>query len=187
MTAAAPHMFHGWTHNVGQMIAGNARVRGQCSKCPDAIPVDLEKVLAKHGPFYSLWNRHPRCPRRCGGFLTYNAQVRDSGMWPVLLRSDDRTATDRFHQVWKAERDAARAEELELGAMRKLRTRRSAVRAQARQLVDRWGLAAITQAEGDLYMPGLSDDYLRQRAEVYHEVVRRLRSPTPTDLDEAVG
>lgn len=178
----------GWTQTVGRLLAEGAVVHAHCSGCGVTHHPGLEKLQARFGPLYSLWNRHPSCPTRCRGKLTFAALRPDAAMWPTLMRTDDPRQTDELHRIWRADREAARAEEADRAWLLKRLRRRRDVRARARKLVERLGPGALAAAEDTLHLPRQSAYQLADNIDVYREVMRQAaraaaRAAAVDDLD----
>ncbi len=76
-----------WMDSAGTMLRMNAQVRTRCSKCGTLLRVELEDIVARHGPGYSLVDKLERC--RVVGCIgsTFYAVARTYGRnWTALLR-----------------------------------------------------------------------------------------------------
>ena len=51
-----------WMDSAAEMLRMNALVRTRCSKCGTLLRVELDDVVARHGPGYSLVDRLDRWP-----------------------------------------------------------------------------------------------------------------------------
>lgn len=76
-----------WMESVGTMLAMNALVRCRCAKCGTLLRVDLEEVVARHGPGHSLIDRLERCRMvGCIGSTFYLVSRTYGRAWTTLLR-----------------------------------------------------------------------------------------------------
>jgi hypothetical protein len=50
-----------WMDSVGTMLRMKALVRARCTQCGTLLRIELEDVVARHGPGYSLVDRLDRC------------------------------------------------------------------------------------------------------------------------------
>lgn len=59
-----PKIIHTWCKTVGALKENNIPTMAMCGRCNwRKKPIDLDAIIAKHGPDYSLWDKHPHCPR----------------------------------------------------------------------------------------------------------------------------
>lgn len=76
-----------WMDHVGSMLRVNALVRTRCAKCGTLLRVELEDVVARHGPGYSLVDRLERCRMvGCVGSTFYLASRTYGRAWLTMLR-----------------------------------------------------------------------------------------------------
>ncbi len=76
-----------WTDHVGSMLRVNALVRTRCAKCGTLLRVELEDVVARHGPNHSLVDRLERCRMvGCVGSTFYLASRTYGRAWLTMLR-----------------------------------------------------------------------------------------------------
>ena len=172
-----------WTRTVGEMIAAGAVVTGACAKCEAHFPVDLEKVAKKHGELYSLWNRRPACPAKCGGRLKFSAMLPGVCTWIPPLHIEDHPDPQHFHAVWKADREAIRRHDAEWRFLRKRRGRRARIRQEAAKLM-LYGEDALKEATIALQVA--ASDELALWAEIRLEVQKRLQALGRADLEAEV-
>lgn len=76
-----------WMDSAGAMLRINALVRTRCAKCGALLRVELEDVVARHGPGCSLVDKLERCRMvGCIGATFYVASRTYGGEWTTLLR-----------------------------------------------------------------------------------------------------
>ena len=76
-----------WMDSAGTMRAMNALVRSRCAKCGTLLRVELEDVVARHGPGYSLVDKLERCRMvGCTGTTFFLASRTYGREWTTLLR-----------------------------------------------------------------------------------------------------
>lgn len=76
-----------WMESAGTMLAINAMVRTRCAKCGTLLRVELEELVARHGPGLSLIDRLGRCRMvGCVGSTFYLASRTYGREWTSLLR-----------------------------------------------------------------------------------------------------
>ena len=76
-----------WMDSAGTMLRMNALVRTRCAKCGTLLRVELEDVVARHGPGYSLVDKLERCRMvGCIGTTFYVASRTYGQAWTTLLR-----------------------------------------------------------------------------------------------------
>ncbi|WP_235538136.1 hypothetical protein [Sphingomonas sp. Root720] len=76
-----------WMNSAGAMLRMNALVRSRCAKCGTLLRVELEDIVARHGPGYSLFDRLERCRMvACIGSTFYVASRTYGRDWAALLR-----------------------------------------------------------------------------------------------------
>ncbi|MDQ1159550.1 hypothetical protein QE385_003947 [Sphingomonas sp. SORGH_AS 950] len=76
-----------WMDTAGEMLRMNALVRTRCSGCGTLMRVDLQDVVARYGPGYSLVDRLERCRMvECISATFYLATRTYGGTWTTLLR-----------------------------------------------------------------------------------------------------
>lgn len=76
-----------WLDSAGAMLRMNALVRCRCAKCGTLLRVDLEDIVARHGPGHSLVDRLDRCRMvGCDGSAFYLASRTYGREWTTLLR-----------------------------------------------------------------------------------------------------
>ena len=62
------------------MWRGCWHVTVACDTCDFRRPVDLKKLIDRHGPGFGLWNKQPACAREgCGGALTFFGKPAEGG------------------------------------------------------------------------------------------------------------
>lgn len=84
-----------WMDGVGEMRRMNALVRSRCAACGTLLRVDLDDVVARHGPGYSLVDRLERCRMvGCAGSTFFLASRTYGQTWTTLLR--DRALRQTF-------------------------------------------------------------------------------------------
>lgn len=73
--------------SAGTMLRMNALVRTRCAKCGTLLRVELEDIVARHGPGYSLVDALERCRMvGCIGSTFYVASRTYGREWTTLLR-----------------------------------------------------------------------------------------------------
>ena len=76
-----------WMDSAGTMLRVNALARSRCSKCGTLLRVELEDVVARHGPGYLLVDKLERCRMvGCIGSTFYLASRTYGREWTMLLR-----------------------------------------------------------------------------------------------------
>ena len=76
-----------WMDSAGTMLAIDALVRTRCTHCGTLLRVELEDVVARHGPNHSLVDRLDRCRMvGCVGATFYVASRSYGRAWTKLLR-----------------------------------------------------------------------------------------------------
>jgi hypothetical protein len=76
-----------WMESAGAMWRMNALVRTRCSQCGTLMRVDLEEIVARHGPGHGLIDRLERCRMvECIGATVYLTARTYGGQWTTLLR-----------------------------------------------------------------------------------------------------
>ena len=76
-----------WMDHVGSMLRVNALVRTRCAKCGTLLRVELEDLVARHGPHYSLVDRLDRCRMvGCVGSTFYLGSRTYGRAWLTMLR-----------------------------------------------------------------------------------------------------
>jgi hypothetical protein len=76
-----------WMESAGTMLAISAMVRTRCAKCGTLLRVELEELVARHGPGLSLIDRLERCRMvGCVGSTFYLASRTYGREWTSLLR-----------------------------------------------------------------------------------------------------
>jgi len=76
-----------WLDNAGTMLRMNALVRSRCAQCGTLLRVELEDVVARRGPGYSLVDKLDRCRMvGCSGSAFYLASRTYGREWTTLLR-----------------------------------------------------------------------------------------------------
>ena len=99
---ARSFMVPGWTEDVGSLRATDGvKVYEKCDRCRREVIVDLDALIEKFGPRYSLWNRTPPCPTDgCEGKLWYRAQPRN--YFHKILNEAPPHFVAGLHERWKA-------------------------------------------------------------------------------------
>lgn len=83
-----------WMESAGSMLRMNALVRSRCAKCGTLLRVELEELVARNGPGYSLVDRLERCRLvGCIGSTFYVASRTYGRDWTTLLRDPALVAT----------------------------------------------------------------------------------------------
>lgn len=83
-----------WMESAGTMLRMNAQVRSRCCKCGALLRVELEDVVARHGPGYSLVDKLERCRMvGCVGSTFYVTSRTYGRDWTTLLRNPALIAT----------------------------------------------------------------------------------------------
>ncbi len=83
-----------WMENIGAMLRINALVRTRCSKCGTLLRVELEDLVARHGPDNSLVDKLERCRMvGCIGSAFYSVSRTYGREWTTLLRDPDLIAS----------------------------------------------------------------------------------------------
>ena len=73
--------------SAGTMLRMKALVRSRCAKCGTLLRVELEDIVARHGPGYSLFDQLERCRMvGCVGSTFYVAARTYGQEWAALLR-----------------------------------------------------------------------------------------------------
>lgn len=76
-----------WMTSAGAMLQIGALVRSRCVQCAALLRVELEDVVARHGPDHDLFDRLERCRAvGCIGSTYYLAARTYGGDWRVMLR-----------------------------------------------------------------------------------------------------
>ncbi len=76
-----------WMDSVGAMLRMKVLVRARCTQCGTLLRIELEDVVARHGPGYSLVDRLDRCRMvGCIGAAFYLVSRTYGGEWTTLLR-----------------------------------------------------------------------------------------------------
>lgn len=76
-----------WADDAGAMLRINALVRSRCARCGTLLRVELEDIVARHGPGYSLIDRLDRCRMvGCVGSTFYLASRTYGRAWLTMLR-----------------------------------------------------------------------------------------------------
>jgi hypothetical protein len=107
-----------WSEDAGSLKAEGATVFALCHgrRC-DSRTVDLDRVIAKHGPRFSFWDRRSTCPKPgCDGWVTFMA-VRPGGSWQIQMNDAPPGAAEILHQRWKASLPADVRDKLPLAPM----------------------------------------------------------------------
>ena len=82
-----------WMDSAGEMLRMNALVRMRCAKCGTCLRVELEDVVARRGPGWSLVDRLERCRMvGCSGSTVYVASRTYGRDWTTLLREPELVA-----------------------------------------------------------------------------------------------
>lgn len=77
-----------WMDSAGEMLRMKAQVRTRCCQCGTLMRVELEDIVARHGPGYSLIDRLERCRMvECMGSNFYLASRTYGREWVTLLRN----------------------------------------------------------------------------------------------------
>lgn len=83
-----------WMESAGTMLRMNALVRSRCAKCGTLLRVELEEIVARHGPGCSLVDRLERCRMvGCIGSTFYLASRTYGRDWTTLLRDPELVAS----------------------------------------------------------------------------------------------
>lgn len=76
-----------WMDSAGAMLRVKALVRARCAQCGTLLRVELEDVVARHGPGFSLVDRLDRCRMvGCMGSTFYLVSRTYGREWTTLLR-----------------------------------------------------------------------------------------------------
>jgi hypothetical protein len=76
-----------WMENAGDLLRMKALVRSRCCQCGTLMRVEMEDVVARHGPGYNLVDKLERCRMvECIGSTFYLATRTYGGQWTTLLR-----------------------------------------------------------------------------------------------------
>jgi len=76
-----------WMENAGDLLQMKALVRSRCCQCGTLMRVEMEDVVARHGPGYNLVDKLERCRMvECIGSTFYLATRTYGGQWTTLLR-----------------------------------------------------------------------------------------------------
>lgn len=87
-----------WMETAGEMLRMNAQVRTRCCKCGTLMRAELEDVVARHGPGFSLIDRLERCRMvACIGSTFYLVSRTYGREWITLLRDPKLVAS--FEQL----------------------------------------------------------------------------------------
>lgn len=71
----------------GDLLRMKALVRSRCRKCGTLMRVEMEDIVARNGPTYSLVDKPERCRMvECIGSTFYLATRTYGGRWTTLLR-----------------------------------------------------------------------------------------------------
>lgn len=99
---ARSFMIPRWTEDVGSLReADGVRVYEKCDGCQTETIVDLDGLIERFGPRYTLWNRTPPCPAKgCDGHLWYRAQPRN--YFHKILNEAPAEFVAELHERWKA-------------------------------------------------------------------------------------
>lgn len=87
-----------WMETAGEMLRLSALLRTRCSGCGTLMRADLNDIVARHGPEYSLIDRLERCRMvECIGSTFYLASRTYGSQWTTLLR--DPTLVAAFEEL----------------------------------------------------------------------------------------
>ena len=76
-----------WMESAGEMLRMKAQVRTRCCGCGTLMRADLDNIVARHGPGYSLVDKLERCRMvECISSTFYLASRTSGGRWTTLLR-----------------------------------------------------------------------------------------------------
>jgi len=76
-----------WMDSAATMLRMKALVRSRCVKCGTLLRIELEDIVARHGPGYSLIDQLERCRMvGCVGTTFYLVSRTYGGAWTALLR-----------------------------------------------------------------------------------------------------
>ena len=91
-----------WTEDVGSLRATEgAIVYEKCEVCERQGVVDLDALIEKFGPRYTLWNRRPPClTEGCEGRRWYRAQPRN--YFHRIMMDAPPAFVAELHERWKA-------------------------------------------------------------------------------------
>lgn len=83
-----------WMASAGALLKMNALVRSRCVKCGTLLRVELEDIVARHGPGWSLVDRLDRCRMiGCAGSTFYLASRTYGREWTTLVRDPELLAS----------------------------------------------------------------------------------------------
>lgn len=83
-----------WMESAGEMLHMNALVRTRCCGCGTLMRADLNDLVARHGPGYSLIDKLERCRMvECISSTFYLASRTYGGRWTTLLRDPELVAS----------------------------------------------------------------------------------------------
>lgn len=91
-----------WTVDAKALLDARAEVHASCSRCKRWDLVDLERVITKHGPRFSFWNRRPPCPKCKPDRLSFLAGRPGAGVWLTRMFDLPQAHVDRIHDRWRA-------------------------------------------------------------------------------------
>lgn len=87
-----------WMESAGEMLRMKAQVRTRCCGCGTLMRADLNDIVARHGPGYSLVDKLERCRMvECIGSTFYLASRTYGSQWTTLLRDPELVAS--FHEL----------------------------------------------------------------------------------------
>ena len=75
-----------WDATLGGMLKHGSNVRRSCKVCNAWAPVDVQAMIARHGPAFSLWDFYEDCPDCPDGLTLYHAQPGGSTPFRPLSR-----------------------------------------------------------------------------------------------------
>ncbi len=76
-----------WINSAGEMLRMKALVRIRCCKCGTLMRAELDDIVARHGPDYSLVDKLERCRMvECEGSTFYLASRTYGREWMTPLR-----------------------------------------------------------------------------------------------------
>lgn len=83
-----------WMESAGEMLRMKALVRTRCCGCGTLMRADLDDIVARHGPGYSLIDKLERCRMvGCISSTFYLASRTYGGQWTPLLRDPELVAS----------------------------------------------------------------------------------------------
>ena len=92
-------LIHPTLATVGAMMAAGVPVTGWCERCNTRWPLDLARIAARRGPYWTLYGRRLRCPT-CRREAVIHAKGAGGFVWPISgEQAANYTATKRLQKL----------------------------------------------------------------------------------------